>query len=249
MEKLDKHIREKLEKRTIKPSNEAWSKISEELGPYKKSNHRNSWLAIAAGLVVICALSVLWYTNTAFPKIENTNIVNQDKNSDRVEGIDIEIESKQAEFENTKMWEKIEVVQGDVDEINGNDLPKIAANGNRINDKAQLAEKSDNDEAVLAELEQETNIIEQKANEVLAQVMIMEENAQQVSDVEIDSLLRAAQKDILSERINSGNSKIDALALLNEVEWELSEDSRNQLFDKLKENFFKLRTAVAARNN
>ena len=91
--------------------------------------------------------------------------------------------------------------------------------------------------------------ITNKLEEVLAQVNTMEDNSIAVSDEEIDSLLMAAQKELLAGKAFEENGKVDAMALLNEVELELYDDERNPLFIRLKEGFFRLRTAVADRNN
>jgi UDP-N-acetylglucosamine pyrophosphorylase len=92
-------------------------------------------------------------------------------------------------------------------------------------------------------------MINQKVNEVLATVINLESEAIQVSEAEVDSLLRAAQFDILKEKVFQDNGKVDAMALLSEVETELDQTFRDKIFTKLKEGLFKARTAVADRNN
>jgi len=91
-------------------------------------------------------------------------------------------------------------------------------------------------------------IIDQKVNEVLETVIRLERKSTQISDAEVDSLLRAAQLDILKEKVFQKNGKVDAMALLTEVEDELDQSFRDKIFNKLKERLFKARTAVADRN-
>lgn len=248
MEKFDNHIRNKLEKRTIEPSKASWDKLAQKLGPENKSTNRKSWLGIAASLLVICALSIVWFTRTAKPEkdhqviVEKTVETNHEKFNNSQTGTDsIPLE----DVKNLKNF--------GIDEPVFESSKKHYAESKPIKSQKESKEFKPNtiaikDEVLLAENESSDKMIERKANEVFAQVIAMEENANQVTDAEIDSLLKAAQIDIIKEN-NWGNSRqIDALSLLSEVEWELSIDARNQLFDKLKENFFKLRTAVADRN-
>ena len=70
-----------------------------------------------------------------------------------------------------------------------------------------------------------------------------------VTDAEVDSLLKRAQQEILREKIFKTDKSVDALALLTEVEGELNQSFRDQIFNSLKASFIKVRTAVAARNN
>ncbi|MEM9649705.1 MAG: hypothetical protein AAF969_14605, partial [Bacteroidota bacterium] len=98
-------------------------------------------------------------------------------------------------------------------------------------------------------LEENNSLITEKINEVVAQVRLLESVNTEVSDAEVDSLLRAAQRDILSEQLFTPEGGVDAMALLTEVEDELDESFRDQIFDALKDGYFKLRTAVADRNN
>ena len=89
---------------------------------------------------------------------------------------------------------------------------------------------------------------ERSAEEVVAQVELMETAQQDVSDAEVDSLLRAAQRQILTVKLFSESGSVDAMSLLAEVEDELDESFRDQIFDALKTGYLKLRTAVADRN-
>ena len=71
----------------------------------------------------------------------------------------------------------------------------------------------------------------------------------EVTDAEVDSLLHKAQEDILRQRLFNRDNTVDAMALLTEVEEELDQSFRDQIFQSLKAGFLKVRTAVADRNN
>ena len=71
-----------------------------------------------------------------------------------------------------------------------------------------------------------------------------------VTPDEIDALLAKAQRDISNNRILQANTqKVDAAALLLDVETELERSFRDRVFDALGEGFNKVRSAVAERNN
>ncbi len=92
------------------------------------------------------------------------------------------------------------------------------------------------------------NLLNAKIAEVVAQVALLEQAAQ-LTDSEVDSLLLIAQQDILRQRIFNGDKTVDAMALLTEVEDELDQSFRDQIFQSLKTGFLKVKTAVADRNN
>ena len=65
MDKLEKHIKEKLEERTIAPSKGAWDKIAQQVtGPAPRK--RSTWFsyAIAASVVGIVLVSVFFFTKS-----------------------------------------------------------------------------------------------------------------------------------------------------------------------------------------
>ena len=82
---------------------------------------------------------------------------------------------------------------------------------------------------------------------VLLQVEGMEAASGEVSDAEIDSLLREAQAQI-SMQSEMAPDSVNAMALLSEAESEMDQTFREQLFNKLRKGFNKVRTAVADRN-
>ena len=93
--------------------------------------------------------------------------------------------------------------------------------------------------------------IDNKINEVVELVNELEEEHTAVTDAEIDKLLLQAQREIISKQIlDQKTNKIDAHALLLDVEAELYPESfRDKIFKALKDGFIKTRDVVASRNN
>ncbi len=90
--------------------------------------------------------------------------------------------------------------------------------------------------------------VDTKIAEVMNRVTILEQTQGAVSDATVDSLLRTAQKELLEEQISGASQTVDALALLSDVEDELNRSLRDQLFEKLKDGYVKVRSAIAYRN-
>ena len=246
MEKLEKHIKKTLKQREIAPSPLAWERIAGELDKSGGKKKKFPVFAVAASVLAIFTLGVLLFlvlgedTKTSVlvdveekkqsqPKQENTTpILVEEKEQQLVESKieESETQSKASNTELTPIKDHNEVVAVETQTQEEEKVAKVL--------QAELSE----------------DLITLKLNEVLAEVVAMENGSVQVTDAEIDSLLLLAQRQLLTERIGSidQEGKVDAMALLNEVELELFESDRNQLFDRLKESFFKLRTAVADRN-
>jgi len=116
----------------------------------------------------------------------------------------------------------------------------------QLSDTVLDAKTRVDDTALMAKVEEK--LINAKVAEVLAKVAIMEQSST-VTDEEVDSLLQQAQHDILKQKLFRTDASVDAMALLTEVEDELDQSFRDQIFNSLKAGFIKVRTAVADRNN
>jgi hypothetical protein len=246
MEKLEKHIKEKLEGRKLSPSAKAWGRIESSLGSEAKTGNGKYWYAIAASVIGLLIISAV-YLNT------------QNKNSRSIIIVDAEKGPTAKEINNPNKTEVVEAIDKTTTQLE----QELKVNAKSIgSDKENLIQKS-SDIAVTEELKKEQipvndgfininaqdALIDKKIDEVLAAVINLESEAIQVTDAEVDSLLRVAQVDILKEKVFQENGKVDAMALLTEVEDELDQSFRDKIFIKLKEGLFKARTAVADRNN
>ncbi|WP_420398802.1 hypothetical protein [Flagellimonas sp.] len=241
MEKLEKHIKDKLGNREIKPSLGAWEKISSQLDtPVTTKPKRKYVYAIAAGFVGLLLASVFFFASGE--KREPAQVVDENLHVRPV----IPALEGQTEIVDKNGTEAVLVVT----ENGTENLQEQGAENQPLKsmplDETEVASK----QSIQSDLIQETDpLIAQKVNEVMAQVQLLESVNAQVTDAEVDSLLRAAQRDILTEKLFDESGSVDAMALLTEVEDELDASFRDQIFDALKDGYFKLRTAVADRNN
>lgn len=235
MDKLEKHIKDKLEERTIAPSKGAWDKIASQIkGPSPKKRTPWSIYAVAASVVGVVLVSVYFFTNES-PRVDENQVVETETKTGVI-----------TEPERTTGKESIEVAVIEADSKITEENPKKdpdtpISNGALVQEETKAPLKDElliNSDALIA----------QKVEEVVAQVELMEHAQQDVTDAEVDSLLRAAQRQILTDKLFTESGSVDAMSLLAEVEDELDETFRDQIFDALKSGYLKLRTAVADRN-
>lgn len=247
MDKLEKHIKDKLEGRHITPSPGSWDRIASQLpNPRKKKSGKWYPYAIAASFLGALMVSYLLLTPNGaqeiqtqvveeVPKVEmdrnsdsqNSAITDQSSDFNEVEVVKTEVKPSQDEQENRKNFsEELLVAKSEVVE-NRTIQP--------LKDRA---------------IQESNALISQKVEEVVAQVQLLEDQHNgEVTDAEVDSLLRRAQRQILTDKLFTKTGSVDAMSLLAEVEDELDETFRDQIFDALKDGYLKLRTAVADRNN
>lgn len=245
MDKLEKHIKEKLEERTIAPSSKAWDRIAPQIASqYNKKGRKWYVYAVAASFVGILLLSVLFFGNDK-AIVEQNQVVEENVGKDEAgKGTGTPSEEVSGKvlpkFEETKLANvKIEQTQGQELKDLPDELPVSQPVLVEQETKQPIQDKFIKESDVL---------ILQKVEEVVAQVEHLETLQSEVSDAEVDSLLRKAQRQIMADKLFTKSGSVDAMTLLAEVEDELDESFRDQIFDALKEGYFKLRTAVADRN-
>jgi hypothetical protein len=244
-DKFEKYIKNKLDEREIRPSDNTWDRISKQLpSPETPKSNKFFWYGIAAAFIGVLMIASFYFT-TSDELIESeiqivetpSNTINGSKKEDIivVEQNDVQeqMASSQKAIINETVGAKMKVETT-------LDVNSQIATINSVRDDVVK------DDSVLNEKER---LMEAKIAEVVAQVNLLENSNLPVTSAEVDSLLRQAQQEILTNKIFSQEGKVDAMALLNEVEGELDQTFREQIFETLKTGFLKVRTAVAARNN
>ncbi|WP_313114115.1 hypothetical protein [Aequorivita sediminis] len=255
--KLEDNIREKLESRELKPSKRTWEKLEAKLDAESPKTKTVLWYYIAASLIGILILSSVVFTSTIEINDEITT-----------EGVDEKsIDNKVNIIPNTQNAERIVSTQNNSDVIkpeekNGKEKSQSNSSSNLIKSSPKSpmstgAKKSEIDKKidktkVLAYTEKEKSfeeeLINAKVDEVIASVKELQHNNNEVSITEVEDLLKKARREIQTQKILNA-PKVDATALLQEVELELEKSFRNKVFDALGEGFIKIRTAVIERND
>lgn len=275
--KFEENIREKLQERELQPSKEAWKKLASQLAnePEKKNN-KALWYSIAASLVgILLVVTFLFQTED---ESTNTQLVSEDvvlpedtevlTNRQTLETVAVD-ELQEA----TAVAKEVSESNGTTNLNNRktnnamaeatNEKPIIVQNGTpNSEENITNLKPGDDKKGVIAAIDSEKvkkeapplskddRFFDSKVNEVVASIQDIQKENKTITVEDIDLLLARAQRDIATNRIlNSGNQKIDATALLQDVETELERSFRDKVFDALGEGFNKVRTAVAERNN
>jgi len=253
---FEEHLKDKLEKRTIQPSIGAWDVLSERLdGQDKKQNNRAFWwLGIAASIVGVILVTALIFdgsnSNSIAPTVVDT------ENNEEVKANNVASET--TESPEPKSIPKVQKVDTRItEEVTTNKKPNAAKaitekgeNGFEEVVALQEVKEQDKVEKTLAIPVNSSEFEQTKLNEVVAEITRLNTENQGVTEAEIDSLLKQAQRDILKNRIYNENTRtVDANTLLQDVEAELDQSFRTRVFEALKNSYVTVKTAVAERNN
>ena len=254
--KFEEHLKDKLEKRTIQPSDGAWNALSDRLkSQNKKENNRTIWwFGIAASIVGIILITALIFDGSDSKNILPT-VVDSENNE--------EVKANNLASETTEIREHKSIPE--VQKVDTRITEEVTTN-KKPNAAKAISMKGENDfEEVVAlqEVKEQDNVVKSlaipvngsefeqtKLNEVVAEITRLNTENQGVTEAEIDSLLKQAQRDILKNRIYNENTRtVDANALLQDVEAELDQSFRTRVFEALKNSYVTVKTAVAERNN
>lgn len=257
--KLEDNIREKLEARELKPSLDAWKKLEAKLDAAQPKKKPVFWYYAAASFVGILILaSILFNGNTSEVSNQIVNETVEHQNSEKqLEAIPNNSKAKEivSKENNSEKVETIKPKEKNNLKTNSNSLKPLPQKKSEIDKKIQktevLAQTTKEDEAQLLKKitqKEEDKLFNHKVNEVVASVKTLQENNTEVTAAEVEALLNNARREIQTQRILN-NTKVDATALLQDVEWELEKSFRDKVFDALGEGFIKIRTAVIERND
>ena len=237
--KFEENIKDKLEKRTIQPSADAWQTLASRLDA--KNNKKKSpyylWLGVAASIVAIMFIASQLFVNNNNTTIETPVIVNTNKET-----------IKKIESEN--VLQKKDVLTNNVEKESVKEL-NIKTPKSEKTEVAQLTKQKEEKTVLPKEvIVNKTSFEDLKVQQVVAQIQGLKDKGESVTDKDIDALLDQAQKEITLQNIYNETTKtVDANALLQDVESDLQQSFRDKVFNALKSSYNTVKTAVAERNN
>lgn len=234
-QEFEKHIKTALQERSITPSDNAWEVLEKQLGDAPSKKNTNYWYWGAASIAILLIASVFFLKTDKVAEVP-------------VQIVDVDKDQKLETIEITPTQNSIEeeiVVDEAVAETPTQQKEKTIERKPLFKEEAlQKSIKITND--VVAEV---IDVETQKAQEVAAKIQALQNSKTAVTDAEIEALLLQAQKEIRKERILATQSRVDAMALLLDVEEELDKSFKDKVFEALKKGFEEAKTAVANRNN
>ncbi len=249
--KQEEQMRDKLEKRSLQPSPESWATLSKRLDAEQKNKNKSLfwWFGIAASVVGIVFVTAMYFNNTSF---ENNTPTIVDSNDDVIQKDEFKKEEVAVEDIKPVEHSPKETEQKSSANIN---RPKKNQILNQIHQEEMAAQVQQSSSEIsidkVTEIKtSELTFEEQKVLDVVSVINSLKTNGKTVTDTEIDSLLKRAQKEILSNRLyNETTRTVDANALLQDVEADLQQSFRSKVFEALQSGYESVKTAVAQRNN
>ena len=259
--KLEDNIREKLEARELKPSANAWEKLESKLDAEQHKKKPVFWYYAAASIVGFLILASIFFGTNNFETQQQivdadpeemrgeTNIIpnnskikkiaSEEPNSEKTDNGASKKEANKVQRENSNSIKPIPNKKSAIDKrIEKNEA--VAQTSNNEFQKSVIKEKT-----IISEDEKVFNL---KVEEVVASVKQLQTEKTEVTAAEVEKLLNRARREIQTQRILN-STKVDATALLQDVEWEVEKSFRDKVFDALGEGFQKVRTAVSERND
>lgn len=252
---LENNIREKLENRELKPSPDAWKKLETQLKKPQPKKRSVGWYYAAASVVgLLIAVSVFFNNNSV--EVKN-QIVNQDVQQKG--NVENRVERTSETNESLQKQNLSEEVKTDKERKTKESLKPIPSSKPSEIDKkikksemlanlpTEVTSKDSTIELDLQEIEEDI-VFKTKVDEVVASVKSLQNRNEEITAEEVETLLNNARRDIQTQRILS-NPKVNATALLEDVEWELERKFRDKVFDALGDGFEKFRTTISFGND
>jgi molecular chaperone DnaK (HSP70) len=257
---FDNNIKNKLENRTIKPTEEAWNKLSEQLDiiDRNKSNTKIWWLGIAASIVGVL---FFFLRNTENSLENNTPIVVETQQEVKTKNTD----DASPSIDKNNVVKELEKSQPVVS-TKSEKTPEIKETKSQpIQSSIVPEDKDTNIDQVVADVAQEPKLEseesiqiepnnmsfeDQKIQEVVAQIKDLQNQDKDITEEEIDQLLLLAENQIKQKRLSDQSTNtIDANSLLQDVEQELDRSFRDKVLETLKSSYESVKLAVIERND
>lgn len=261
---FERKIKEKLQEQEIQPTPGAWERLSGRLDVRRGAGRRNRWLpwmyAAAACLLIVLGIRMLSGPGSAggidpmgpdpasgdLPVVTAPDTRAEDRQQSQPAGEQPPADALAGEPNPEGLRDASGSSGGrqpSADLKREAPLPQSAEPGPDIANNG-VAPATGVDTNGLA------SQIDRQLEAVLTEVAQREQDGGAVvTEAEIDSLLRAAQERIAASAYQMPRDSVDAQSLLSAAESELDQTFREELFEKLKTGFMKVRTAVADRNN
>ena len=233
--KFDNHIKNVLEQRSIKPSENAWSKLESKLDKAEKKK-KAPWFFISGIAATLIGVLIM------------VNISKTSTNENTLVEIEIPIKTETNITTNNNASEIIEVRTNDivnVDDASNNTVTKTkkSLNTNKNNnDRFYASSNSVKNKRTSSQNKNDTQVTESTLVAVNVSNELFEKEV--VESSESDDLLNNA---LLSVKTIETET-IDAESLLYDVEVEVEQSFRTRMFAKIKENVTTLSTVIADRN-
>lgn len=242
--------RNELQNRTIEPGKDAWDKLAGRLTDFEKSKKEKKWtfLKYAASILILISVGI-YFGNKNEQTIEKEIVAEPvlKVQENKIQSIVEQPQNVIAASENEKSSEK---------SAQDKTIEKPSYKPNEKNiaeNQASINEKISQNESSVSEIQVQISGIDalqkQKILEAVTQAEIIKKVKGEVSDIDIERLLEAAQKSLLAERKTTHNKSFNGADLLAEVEFDLDKDFKKRLFEALVNALKEPKIIIANREN
>jgi hypothetical protein len=226
---FENQIKEKLENRSITPSNQVWSRLNEMLPVSEEPKRNFKWMMLAASFIGFISIAIFFQrqpdelVDADKPKIaiENKTTSRTDNLTIKSNGLGIISAVKNSEKEIIKFESKI-------NQKKNNEIFVLENTGNKNNTKSNL------DDEILNGTQKPIIFKEQT------------QNSSQLIAHESNSLNETSQKNELDTK--SDQIHVNANSLLSQVENELNLTFRQKVIIKIAKNYKATKEVLVARN-
>ena len=230
--KFEKDLKTKLDNREIQPSEQAWDKLEAMLTMQERPKKKFPWFLIAASLIgIVFLMTILFKSN-----VLSTN--------------EIEIQNKNSVVTNDTILstEKKSVINKDTQILNLQENAVAVANENPTSNQ-QLNSKKKRVSIINNNQNQEVAVINKPINEKSLENNIDESTKQKVSNEPIEiAAIPTFDENKNNIELQKSTLKVDASALLSQVDDELRQERQLTIFQKIGNNLQTIKTLVAERN-
>ena len=226
---FENQIKEKLENRSITPSNQVWSRLNEMLPVSEEPKRNFKWMMLAASFIGFISIAIFFQrqpdelVDADKPKIaiENKTTSRTDNPINKSNGLGIISDKINSEKEIVKVESKI-------NQKRNNETFVLENNGNKNNTKSNL------DDEILNGTQKPIVFKEQTQNS--SQLIANESNS-------LDETSPKNELDTKSDQI-----RVNANSLLSQVENELNLTFRQKVIIKIAKNYKATKEILVARN-
>ena len=253
--KFEDNMREKMQDHTLEPSSKAWDTLDIFLDRNKKNNKKSkrNRMAVAAIFIGVLLTTMLFLKSTSGRNGTNQQIV-RGIDTIPVEKTKIDSEKRKVKkIEVTKKIDNIPMNLNNQEVLQNTTLHKLTETGiaetNVLKTKKTIKPTSTKEKRKPLQIISpiDTSNISRGLQAIAFKIKEMQKKGQEVSDTEIEQLLKEAQREIVFQKSRKIQT-INPNQLLSEVEAEMDETFKEKVLEALNTGFQKIRTAVVERN-
>ena len=237
---IDNQFREGLKNQEIQPSAAAWDRLDAMLSVAEKPKKSYNWMYVAASFLGFMIIGTVFYFQSQ-PMIDqqkNIEVVETNQNTipnkieskkDKINQNEVAIIEEKVSNQNPKIQKTISIFPKIIKEKTGVQSSSQPINQNKIQEIASHSYKLESPQEILIEKPS------QKPNYIDVASLL----------AEVESKKASSKSDL---NLPKATYKIEAKALLSQVDGELEQSFRQKVMQKIAKNYQTIKVAVVERN-